>query len=95
VTHSPEGNAISVTVRGTPERVVVRVYDNGPGIPEENLQRIFDLYFTKGGQDGSGVGLGLPLARRLARLLGGELSATNRPEGGAVFVLELPVKGGP
>jgi two-component system C4-dicarboxylate transport sensor histidine kinase DctB len=37
------------------------------------------------------MGLGLPLSRRLARLLGGELSAANHPEGGAVFTLELPL----
>ena len=92
VRHSPEGGEVTVRVHGTPETLMVEVHDQGPGIPESNLAHIFDLYFTKGAP-GGGVGLGLPLSRRLARLLGGELVAANRPEGGAVFILELPLNG--
>jgi signal transduction histidine kinase len=44
---------------------------------------------------GQGIGLGLPLSRRLARLLGGDLTVANRPEGGAVFTLRLPLPGAP
>ena len=55
---------------------------------EDDLDRIFDIYQTKG-SDG-GVGLGLPLSRRLARLLGGDLRAEARPQGGGCFILELP-----
>jgi signal transduction histidine kinase len=52
---------------------------------------VFDIYVTKNDGSGPGIGLGLPLSRRLARLLGGELRAiTDRPRGGC-FVLELPV----
>jgi two-component system sensor histidine kinase MtrB len=82
-----------VRVHSTGETIVLEVHDHGPGIPEPNLPHIFDLYFTKGAQETGGVGLGLPLSRRLARLLGGELLAGNRSEGGAVFVLELPLNG--
>ena len=93
VRHSPEGSDVMVRVHSTGETVLLEVHDHGPGIPESNLPHIFDLYFTKGAQETGGVGLGLPLSRRLARLLGGELMAANRSEGGAVFVLELPVNG--
>jgi signal transduction histidine kinase len=82
---------VALTLDTPPDRLVIRVRDHGPGIAEENLLHVFDMYFSRGTRDGSGMGLGLPLSRRLARLLGGELSAANHPEGGAVFTLELPL----
>lgn len=89
--HSPENAGVALTLDTPPDRLVIRVRDHGPGIAEENLPHVFDMYFSRGTRDGSGMGLGLPLSRRLARLLGGELSAGNHPEGGAVFTLELPL----
>jgi signal transduction histidine kinase len=93
------GNAIQHTAHGTPVRLTVSfsetlilftVRDSGPGIPEEDLERIFDIYATKKEGDMRGVGLGLPLSRRLARLLGGNLRAFAHPGEGGKFVLELP-----
>jgi signal transduction histidine kinase len=94
VRHSPEGSEVLIEVKDAGDRIVADVSDRGPGIPDANLDHIFDLYFTKDTQDGTGVGLGLPLSRRLARLLGGELTAANRMDGGARFHLELPLPGG-
>ena len=71
------------------DRIFFLVGDAGSGIPEPELERIFDIYVTKPGEAQQGVGLGLPLSRRLARLLGGELHAVASPAGGE-FVLELP-----
>jgi signal transduction histidine kinase len=70
--------------------VIFKLEDQGSGIPESDLERIFDIYVTKPAGEGQGVGLGLPLSRRLARLLGGELRAVARPGQGGCFVLELP-----
>lgn len=89
--YSPENATLNLTLDTLPDRLVIRVRDHGSGIAEENLLHVFDMYFSRGTRDGSGMGLGLPLSRRLARLLGGELSAANHPEGGAVFTLELPL----
>jgi signal transduction histidine kinase len=94
VRHSPESSQVTITAFTTNDSFVVLVDDQGTGIAEEDIERIFDIYFTQSGGEGGGSGLGLPLSRRLARLLGGELSAANRPEGGARFTLELP-RGGP
>ena len=58
--------------------------------PESEVERIFDIYVTKAAGESRGAGLGLPLSRRLARLLGGELRAVPRPGAGGWFVLELP-----
>ena len=66
------------------------VEDEGRGFPPSDVERIFDIYVTKAGEESRGLGLGLPLSRRLARLLGGELRAVSRPGPGGGFVLELP-----
>ncbi len=86
--HAPRGSTITVHLLGDHRRVRIEVIDEGPGVAEDDLDRIFDIYQTKG-SDG-GVGLGLPLSRRLARLLGGDLRAEARPDCGGCFILELP-----
>jgi signal transduction histidine kinase len=90
IQHTPEGSAVrlSVTARGTV--VVYTVEDEGSGIHEADSERIFDIYVTKASGESRGAGLGLPLSRRLARLLGGELRAVMRPQSGGCFILELP-----
>jgi len=91
VRHTPEHSEVSVSVRHQDKRLLFQVEDQGPGIAESELERIFDIYITKAGEAQQGVGLGLPLSRRLARLLGGELKAVANPGGGGRFLLELPV----
>ncbi len=71
--------------------VVLEVEDSGPGIPKENLQRVFDpLFSTKP----SGTGLGLAICWNVARAHGGAIEAQSPPGGGARFVIRLP-RGGP
>lgn len=94
IRHSPPEATVTLTVATDDRNVVAEIADDGPGVPEGELERIFDVYVTKPGEEGTGIGLGLPLSRRLARLLGGDLTAANRPAGGAVFTLTLPL-GGP
>jgi signal transduction histidine kinase len=93
VRHAPQGGHVTVTsaMHQTRPRIVVVVDDDGPGVAPENIETIFDVYVTQAGEESRGVGLGLPLSRRLARLLGGELTAVARPGEGGRFVLELPV----
>jgi signal transduction histidine kinase len=69
--------------------VCFTVDNDGVGVPPDEVERIFDIYVTNKEGDVQGVGLGLPLSRRLARLLGGELRAVPLPGRGR-FVLELP-----
>jgi signal transduction histidine kinase len=90
IQHSPEGGTVRLYVSARDAWVVYTVEDAGGGIPEGELERIFDIYVTKAAGESRGVGLGLPLSRRLARLLGGELRAVARPGQGGYFVLELP-----
>ena len=91
VRHTPERSTVHVRAFNRGERVVLQVEDAGPGIPPDDVERIFDVYVTKAGEESRGHGLGLPLSRRLARLLGGELRVIDAPSGvGACFELELP-----
>jgi len=92
IRHSPAGSRVRVTVRQEGEGHVLTVEDQGPGVPEANLDRIFDIYVTDagGGGENGGTGLGLPLSRRLARLLGGDLRAILHEGKGARFQLDLP-----
>ena len=86
----PEGGEVRITVERDGARAVLEVADTGPGIDPDLLDRIFDPFFTtKGGV--SGVGLGLFIAQGLVTRVGGRLVAANRPEGGALFRLELPL----
>ena len=69
--------------------LVIEVADTGPGIPEDRLERVFERFVKAG--DWRGTGLGLSIARDLVEAHGGTLLATNRPEGGAMFTIRLPI----
>ncbi|HZI77253.1 MAG TPA: HAMP domain-containing sensor histidine kinase, partial [Gemmatimonadales bacterium] len=90
INHTPEGSAVRLGVTSDGSTVLFTVEDQGHGIEESEIERIFDIYVTKPVGEGHGAGLGLPLSRRLARLLGGELRAVPRPGQGGCFILELP-----
>jgi signal transduction histidine kinase len=89
VRHTPEHSTVHLHVGSVDPHVTFTVRDEGPGVPANDVERIFDIYITRVDEETRGVGLGLPLSRRLARLLGGELHAFAGSEGG-VFVLQLP-----
>lgn len=89
----PVGGRVALEAFTSSERegggVYVRVLDNGPGIGSEDLEHVFEAYFTR---KESGVGLGLALVRRIAEEHGGRAIVMNRPEGGARFEVRFPGK---
>jgi PAS domain S-box-containing protein len=93
--YTPAGGTILVEARAEAGCAVVRVRDSGRGIEADMLERIFGMFVQ--GRDpvdrvGSGLGIGLALARRIAELHGGRLSAASEGRGrGSVFTLELPL----
>ena len=68
--------------------LIVTVADNGPGIPPELLERVFEPLFTTKPR---GSGLGLAISAGIAQAHGARLRAVNRPTGGASFTVELPI----
>jgi signal transduction histidine kinase len=84
---SPPSSRVSVVLRSEREGVRVAVIDQGSGIPEADLERLFSPFFST---KEKGTGLGLTFAQKIVELHGGSLSAHNNPEGGATFVVELP-----
>ncbi|MEZ4588613.1 MAG: GAF domain-containing sensor histidine kinase [Gemmatimonadales bacterium] len=94
IRHTPESSRITIDAEMEDEHVSFTVRDQGPGIPPGEEERIFDIYFTtadRGDGRGRGHGVGLPLSRRLARLMGGDLRALPASEaGGGALVVRLP-----
>ena len=89
----PEGGELTVrTAMAHEERILLEILDNGTGIAPAHVERIWDPFFTTK-PTGQGTGLGLSITHRIVRRHGGEIRAENRPEGGARFIVELPVRG--
>jgi signal transduction histidine kinase len=91
--YTPPGGAIALAVQAQPQAVRIAVRDNGIGIEPDKLQQVFDLFVQvhPAADGGSGLGIGLSLASRLARLHGGTIEAHSEGLGrGAEFVLVLP-----
>jgi signal transduction histidine kinase len=84
---TPDGGKISLTLAAGNGTVSVSVTDTGPGIAAHERQRIFRPFYSK---DGSGTGLGLPIARGLAEALGGDLKVSSEMGKGSRFELTLP-----
>ncbi len=91
--YSPDGSPLTVSAEFTGAAVVIDVVDQGPGVSEEERNRIFEKYY-RGRTARSrtpGTGLGLASARSIVHAHGGEIWVTNPPAGGAAFHVSLPV----
>jgi two-component system sensor histidine kinase KdpD len=73
--------------------VVVAIKDGGPGLPEAELEHIFNKFFRLNRSGIGGTGLGLSIAKGIVEAHNGRIWAQNRPEGGAVFSIALPLAG--
>jgi two-component system sensor histidine kinase ChvG len=96
VSFSPEAGTVSISATAEAGRARVSVEDNGPGIPPENLETIFERFYTERPNDhfGKNSGLGLSIARQITESAGGRVWAENREGGGARFIVELPLARG-
>lgn len=89
-----EGGTVALRARASERTVRIEVSDTGVGIPEAELDRVFDEFHQVDGsalREFGGVGIGLALARRLATLLGGTVTVTSEVGRGSTFVVELPI----
>jgi signal transduction histidine kinase len=88
-----EGGSINIRVNSHNSKIGIEVEDNGPGIPHDELDRIFDRFVQLEKQVGPGehgTGLGMAVVKGLIKLHGGRIWAQNKPEGGSVFSFEIP-----
>jgi two-component system phosphate regulon sensor histidine kinase PhoR len=94
ITYGPEGTTVRIEASRTDGHITISVLDEGPGIPEEDLSRVFERFYRvdkSRARDPGGTGLGLAIVKHLVELHGGEVRAENRAEGGARFTVILPV----
>ncbi|HZW84143.1 MAG TPA: ATP-binding protein [Candidatus Deferrimicrobium sp.] len=87
----PQKGEIKILARRVQECVEIRVSDNGPGIPQENLARIFEPFFST---KEAGTGLGLSIAKQIVELHNGEINVSSQLGTGTSFVLRIPAGGG-
>ena len=87
---APTAPELQITLTQTGDQVQLRFADNGPGIAPEHLSRVFDPFFTTKSV-GKGTGLGLSISYGIVEQHGGQLTAANLPQGGAQFMLSLPL----
>ncbi len=85
-----QGGVVVIRTRATDSKVSIEVADSGPGVPEPERERIFEPFFTTK-TDGKGTGLGLPIVKNIIEQHQGTVSVGAAPEGGASFLVVLPV----
>jgi signal transduction histidine kinase len=96
INYSAPGGRIVMASERSAHAVRLSVVDEGPGIPESDLPRIFERFYradkarSRDGRDPGGTGLGLAIVKHLVGLHGGTVTAANRPAGGAILTVELP-----
>jgi len=95
IRHTPAGGTVLVRVRREDQTVALDVLDDGPGIRDTDLDRVFERFWRADDAPSGGTGLGLSIARWIVERHGGTILAANRPEGGARFEARLPVLAGP
>jgi two-component system sensor histidine kinase KdpD len=91
--YDPAGSLVTVKAWQDGDQVVVQVLDEGPGIPADDLDRVFDKFHRVGGTDRrrAGTGLGLAICRGFVEAMRGSITASNRTDrSGAVFTMRLP-----
>ena len=95
IKYTPEGGVIEIEARREGEQVIIQVKDNGIGIPDEDLDRIFDRFYRVDkarSREMGGTGLGLAIAREIMQAHKGEISLSSTLGKGTTVTLTLPVE---
>lgn len=93
IKYAPAGSTISIGISERNDSAVVRVADEGPGIPDDQKAQVFDLFFTSGNPTGDsrrGLGIGLSLCQSIVRAHGGTITVSDNVPHGAAFEFSLP-----
>jgi len=92
VMHTPSGTPVEISAHTEGRSVIIAVSDHGPGLVAEALPRIFDKFYRAPGAVAGGTGLGLSIVKGFVEANGGSVQAANRPSGGAIFSIFLPLQ---
>ena len=92
VNYTPEGSEINISSYLKDDGLILEISDNGPGVSEDQLGRIFEKFYRVKGSPGGGVGLGLTLTKSIIEAHGGFIFAANKKGGGLEFRITLPVE---
>ena len=84
------GAPVRVCARGTHDTMAIAIEDEGPGLDPDDTERVFDRFYKADPARGGGSGLGLSIARQHTMAMNGSITAGNRRDGGACFVVRLP-----
>jgi two-component system sensor histidine kinase KdpD len=94
-THAPSSAPIEIRARAQGKELLLEVADRGPGLASEQVPRIFDLFHRAPGAKTGGIGLGLAIVKGFVEAQGGRVAAANRPDGGALFSICIPIADAP
>jgi two-component system, OmpR family, sensor histidine kinase KdpD len=89
--HTPPGTRVRIQARVDGNDLLLIVADRGPGLPPADLDRVFDKFYRAPGAAPGGTGLGLSITKGLVEAQGGTITAENRANGGARFIIRLPI----
>jgi two-component system sensor histidine kinase KdpD len=90
--YTPKGTTVEITAKVLGSEAVIRVSDGGPGLPPDQLERVFELFHRLPDSKPGGTGLGLAIVKGFVEAQGGRVQASNRPGKGAEFSIFLPVQ---
>ncbi|MCX6646412.1 MAG: sensor histidine kinase KdpD [bacterium] len=90
--HTPPGTPVEITVSLEKEFLIINIRDNGPGLPPDNPEIVLEKFWRADPLKAGGSGLGLAIARGWIETHEGKLEARNHPEGGAEFIIRLPLE---
>lgn len=91
IAHTPRGTPIEINARRHENEMIIEVADRGPGLPTEELERVFEPFHRAPTAQTGGTGLGLAIVKGFVEAQGGRVQAANRPDGGAIFSMAIPI----
>lgn len=94
-THTPPETPIEISARVEAKELILEIADRGPGLPSDQLERIFDLFHRAPTAKPGGAGLGLAIVKGFVEAQGGRVKAANRAGGGAILAISMPVNDAP
>jgi len=89
--YTPEGTVICLKIDFASEKFIIKVSDNGPGVPASEIEKMFDKFYRIQGSRSGGTGLGLAISKAIVEAHKGSIKASNQPNGGLCICIELPL----